>query len=68
MLESLLLPAAYVLILSGTANHNGDRIIDIQVADSRTIFFTQSVYRCAPGAHVVCEVRHSLWLTSLVNA
>ena len=48
--------ASYVLILSGTAHHNGDRVIDLNVADSRTIFYTQSVYRCQPRLHVVCEV------------
>ena len=51
--------AAYVLILSGTAQHNGDRVIELNVADSRTIFYTQSVYRCHPDIHVVCEVRHA---------
>ncbi len=51
------LPAAYVLILSGTAQHNGDPIVNLNVADSRTIFYTQSVFRCQPSVHVVCEVR-----------
>jgi hypothetical protein len=50
------LTAAYVLILSGTAHHNGDPIVNLAVADSRTIFYTQSVFRCQPQVHVVCEV------------
>ncbi len=49
--------AAFVLVLSGTSHHNGDATIDTAVADLRSIFFTQSIYRCNPKVHVVCEVR-----------
>ncbi len=51
--------AAFVLVLSGTSHHNGDATIDTAVADLRSIFFTQSIYRCNPKVHVVCEVRPS---------
>jgi hypothetical protein len=44
-------------VLSGTSHHNGDATIDTAVADLRSIFFTQSIYRCNPKVHVVCEVR-----------
>ena len=52
--------AAFVLVLSGTSHHNGDATIDTAVADLRSIFFTQSIYRCNPKVHVVCEVRPCL--------
>jgi hypothetical protein len=52
----LLSVAAFVLVLSGTSHHNGDPVVDTDVADSRSIFFTQSIYRCNPRVHVVCEV------------
>ena len=63
--------AAYVLVLNGSSHHNGDERVELSVADSRAIFFTQSIYRCQPKVHVVCEVRRvGVWpaTTPLLSA